>query len=440
MLTCLMSWEGRKSRWKKMYRGRMYYVSCTTLGAPPTKTASAALANAWWRRKRAEIDSTRQDHSTADVLEVIDLMRPGAPPLLAAALDDQVRWVTEQEEYPQSVRELLLYGVPLDVAVRVTHAEPITRLPSDETIGGQATGWLDLQMARSRAGEVSEAGATNQQHYLAPFLDWAGRERSIAEIDEAVWAGFHRFLLEQVGEGRWSRSYAAKLHRTARQFIDHMVTGGLIERPRNLDDRTMRFRITARTVEVFAVADVRRMLAAAGGQLRLHVLLGLNCGMTQVDIGDLHPSEVSLEAGTIRRKRSKTSEHEGVPVVTYPLWPETLALLRRYASTNPGHVLLTKTGRPWSKDSIGLAFRRLCKRLNDLPGSFKLLRKTSASRLESDDRYARHSLMFLGHSPRSIKDRHYVQPDPARFAEAVQWLRSCNFGPTPSDSTSQATT
>ena len=32
--------------------------------------------------------------------------------------------------------------------------------------------------------------------------------------------------------------------------------------------------------------------------------------------------------GRITRKRSKTSSHEGVPVVSYKLWPETLHLLR----------------------------------------------------------------------------------------------------------------
>ena len=205
----------------------------------------------------------------------------------------------------------------------------------------------------------------NRRGYLQHIVDRVGCDRGLTEIDEQDWAGYYRYLLEQVGEARWSRAYAAKLHRTARQFIEHLSTGGLIERPRNLDDRTMRFRVTAKAVEVFTPADVRRLLEATNGQLRLHIMLAVNCGMTQQDISDLRPSEVELEAGTIRRKRSKTGEHEGVPVVTYPLWTETLALLAQHASADPEHYLVTRTGQVWvhkgeqRHDSIGLAFHRL---------------------------------------------------------------------------------
>ena len=49
----------------------------------------------------------------------------------------------------------------------------------------------------------------------------------------------------------------------------------------------------------------------------------INCGMTQVDIADLQPKEVDWDRGRIRRKRSKTDDHEQVPTVDYALWPRT---------------------------------------------------------------------------------------------------------------------
>ena len=45
----------------------------------------------------------------------------------------------------------------------------------------------------------------------------------------------------------------------------------------------------------------------------------------------------------------------------------------------------------------------------------KLLRKTSSSLLETHEVYGRYATLFLGQSPRSIADRHYVWPSQDLF-------------------------
>src|SRR4051812_45992741 len=77
-----------------------------------------------------------------------------------------------------------------------------------------------------------------------------------------------------------------------------------------------------------------------------------NCGFTQQDVSDLHPSEVDWEQGRIRRKRSKTGDHDKVPLVDYLLWPETFALLKRYRSDDPDRVLKTESGKAWVRDVV----------------------------------------------------------------------------------------
>jgi hypothetical protein len=52
----------------------------------------------------------------------------------------------------------------------------------------------------------------------------------------------------------------------------------------------------------------------------------------------------------------------------------------------------------------------------------KLLRKTAASLLDSHPEFGRYSQLFLGHSPRTIADRHYIKPSQERFDAAVLWL------------------
>src|SRR5688572_3586899 len=55
-----MTWVASQKRWTKAYKGTRYYVSAKELGCPPTMVESLLAANAWWERKRAEVDGGRQ--------------------------------------------------------------------------------------------------------------------------------------------------------------------------------------------------------------------------------------------------------------------------------------------------------------------------------------------------------------------------------------------
>ena len=132
--------------------------------------------------------------------------------------------------------------------------------------------------------------------------------------------------------------------------------------------------------------------------------------MTQKDISDLLDADVSWQAGTITRKRSKTANHAGVPSVTYQLWPETFRLLQQHRSQKEV-VLLTKAGKRLveerldetgayrKSDSVKSAYDR---GMAKLPFSkpFKLLRKTSATMIHANPQFRGLDPLFLGHAPR----------------------------------------
>ena len=73
----------------------------------------------------------------------------------------------------------------------------------------------------------------------------------------------------------------------------------------------------------------------------------LNCGMYQNDIAELKADEVNWKQGTLTRARSKTRERNG-PVVTYKLWPETFALLKKHRAEGE-LALTTDEGNPLVK-------------------------------------------------------------------------------------------
>ena len=53
----------------------------------------------------------------------------------------------------------------------------------------------------------------------------------------------------------------------------------------------------------------------------------------------------------------------------------------------------------------------------------KAFRSIAATLLESHETYGRYKGHFLGHSPKSIADKHYAAPSPELFDQAVNWLR-----------------
>jgi integrase len=122
--------------------------------------------------------------------------------------------------------------------------------------------------------------------------------------------------------------------------------------------------------KLFSAEEIRRLLDAAGAQLRAMILLGINCGFGNADCGNLPQSAVNLETGWIDYPRPKT----GIPR-RCPLWPETVQAIREALAVRPtpkntehaGLVFVTKYGLPWAKDApdqtLAKEFGKLLRRL-----------------------------------------------------------------------------
>ena len=106
----------------------------------------------------------------------------------------------------------------------------------------------------------------------------------------------------------------------------------------------MRFTTTTKAVQTWKIETVRACLKKLKPRLRLYALLGLNCGMTNVDIANLRKDMVNLRGGRLVRKRVKTEGHDKVPTVDYPLWPETLEVLGEHWSDHAEFALTSTTG------------------------------------------------------------------------------------------------
>ena len=75
-------------------------------------------------------------------------------------------------------------------------------------------------------------------------------------------------------------------------------------------------------------------------------------------------------------------------------------------------------------DAVGSYMKLLRKKVGILGEgkSPKVFRKTSATRLKGSKDYRDLRHYFLGHSARTVADRHYAAESQALLAEAVAWL------------------
>ena len=134
----------------------------------------------------------------------------------------------------------------------------------------------------------------------------------------------------------------------------------LVHQPVRYDDfkppskKTLRLARHAKGPRMFEATDLRNLLDRAGTQLKAMLLLGINCGMGNSDVGHLEFRHANLETGWVDYPRPKT----GV-LRRCHLWPETVAALSAAIAARPepkdaGHaklVFITKPGAPWFKST-----------------------------------------------------------------------------------------
>lgn len=467
---CLMTWEPAKSRWRKMHRGTLFTIACSTLGCPPTKEGSYRQANAWWGRRKAELESpprfpnhdvvndlikdrdrALEEGALPEALElharIVRAANPDVSPEEAAsiavadhpdmalhrlALAKEAGIVIPEDADPRLLE--YLFG-ETRIAQDRRHRRPRAYTAiGDRAVAAQVDKYLALEKGQVRGDVISVGEYEIVSRALHDFRDWIGEKSSIESIDadkiEEYWS--HLVEIKLAVETK------KKKLRHMKNFVGWLSEKGKIPRPLNLESRKHRFGAGLKAIKTVETSEVKRLIEAAPGQLKLHVLLMINCGFTQIDISDLKPSEVDWKAGRIKRKRSKTDHEEDVPIVDYPLWPETFALLQEYGHREGDHALLTESGRCWVRDylkpdgrrskvdNIKSNFAHLKKR-GKLNYSLKRLRKTSSTLLGKDHPDSLVTL-FLGQSPRTIATRHYQAPDQGRFDSAVMGLRAAYLG------------
>lgn len=433
----LMTWQASTKRWFKKHKGKMYIVSCRQLEAAANKESSAEAANAWWEAKLEEIDKappTEEDRK-ANAFKVWSMVQDWGQ------LDEDTREKLVDSLVGTGQYQNLKSQAGTLVETAVKPASP------DRTVMAQVESWKQLLHSACLSGQMSEGRFDGYCRNIGKFVKWIGPDTSIDAINEDKVEDYFNHLSTQVGAEKYATNYAHTLLMTAKQFINRLAEKKLIPVPGNLRSRRFRFNHSvAAKIETFTPEEVRSMLATCDGfseKTKLYLYLMLNCGMYQNDIAELRQDEVNWSKGTVTRARSKTRERHG-PVVTYQLWPETFALLKKHRAATGELALTTDEGNPlvrfWLEagkarryDVIQSAWTRLAEKMKvkKIRLGMKHLRKTSASLLGQHPHFKFYANHFLADSPRTMADKHYVQPSNEEFFQALRWLRGQVLGTVP---------
>jgi integrase len=295
--------------------------------------------------------------------------------------------------------------------------------PADYRLEGHATRFLELQRAKGTKartyGELSESvqAIIRTDGILSPDMDV--RKISLRTVQD--------YYLHLRRSGR-ANPQQKKQFGFFKRLLRYLWREELIELPRNLESEDWDFRVTVQAVKEYDLAEVKTLLGRLPDRLKLYALLGLNCGMLSVDVGQLRKDQIDFKAGRIVRKRTKTEDQPNVPLVSYKLWSGTLRLLRACLSEHETLALTTKNGQPlveyWldedGKEKEKNMVRQQWKRASSkLP--HKAFRSIGSTLIGEKNDNATVDL-YLGHAPKSLADKHYKVPSKEQFDQVIAEL------------------
>jgi integrase len=229
--------------------------------------------------------------------------------------------------------------------------------PEAVTVKDSANAFLNAKQALVDAGELSPRTWDDYKLVCDLVVAHLGKARLVSDIRPDDFTPLRNKMAKRWGPHR----LGAKLIQYTRSLFKHAYDSGLIPVPvrfgpgfKRPSKKTIRLNRAEQGPKLFTAEEVRRLLDAAGVQLKAMILLGVNCGFGNADCGNLPLSALDLEHGWIDYPRPKTGISRRCP-----LWPETVAALRDALAKRPepkaaedaGLAFVTKYGAGWCKDT-----------------------------------------------------------------------------------------
>jgi len=335
--------------------------------------------------------------------------------------------------------------------IQMLHEQGID-VPETRKLDYHIDKFMETQQDKLALGKIS-GGRLNKLGYMMKYYREWTPITSVDKIDTHHVDEYHKFISKNVIAGKFKPRYANNLFSDFTMFVKWLFKRDVIEElPRSLQLKNddYKFDVPLETPETIPLELVRKLLDGASPRLKLYILLTLNTGGGASEVGKIMKSEYDPVACRIIRKRSKTKKSANTPVVSYKLWAETKELLDQEIENCKNYpqlpeyadiLLVNSNGYPlWreyvgddgkvkNSDSITSAFKRLVIKLRKNDPTFPHIkyydfRGTGSSLINNEPRYRGLDELWLGHSPQTVRGKHYNAEDITVLDDCLLWLRS----------------
>lgn len=215
--------------------------------------------------------------------------------------------------------------------------------------------FLDSKRTRVEAGELGDVTFHEYRRMCKRLLALWGRERVVESLVPADFAAYRD------DRGRhWNIVAVGNEVTRVRSLFRWLAESRLINEPihfgpdfKRASAKSLRRLRREQGAKLYTAAQIHRMLAEAGNNMRAWILLGINCGYGPGDCSTLPAAAVDLDRGWVSFPRPKTE----VPREC-PLWPETVTALQ-LAKSSGERLFLRHGGKIFDSLTISKRFRHV---------------------------------------------------------------------------------
>lgn len=228
-------------------------------------------------------------------------------------------------------------------------------------VGDLVNHFLDHREAKLNNGELAQVTYNDYKAAGVHLVETFGRYVDVEGLQASDFAKLRARLA-----GRYCLSALGPQMQRCKAIFNFAYKNNLIDRPIRLGlsfDKPSREAIKrerqAKPAKIFTIEELRTLYHAATPQMKAFMLLALNGGMGNSDIGKLEFWHI--QNGWIDFPRPKTAAER-----KFPLWPETIKAIDKAKQTKGElpNVFLTKYGNVWHNDknhsAMSKEFRELC--------------------------------------------------------------------------------
>lgn len=230
------------------------------------------------------------------------------------------------------------------------------------TVGDMVNLLLDHRKAKVDSGELSNRSWADYKRTGEMLVASLGRHTSV----ESLTPNDFTQLRAKLAKGKGLVALSNEICR-CRVFFNFAFKHGLVESPVRMglgfekpNKKSLKREKQTKSAKIFTLDELRTLYHSADNQMRAFMLLALNGGLGNGDIGQLKSEHI--QSGWIVFPRPKTLVDR-----RFPLWPETVKAIELAKQTKHPElpwVFVTKYGQSWYKDAnvspLSAEFRKLC--------------------------------------------------------------------------------